>query len=498
MGTQRETERKYAVNGAAAVPELDAVPSVDRVSPTQREDLEAVYFDTADLRLARWGLTLRRRGGGHDAGWHLKVPVGPDSRAEIQRPLGGQRPPEELVGLLEGITRGAELVAVARIGTDRQRVILLGDKGKVLAEVTDDRVTGQALRRAGPADRWREIEVELGEQGEPDFLDAVEERLLAAGLRRSADESKLLRVLRESPRRVTSGRKVDAGQALLAYLTEQTGNLMRQDVLVRQRADDAVHQLRVAARRIRSALRVYRKIVDADRTAAVRAELQWLTRRLGPARDLEVLEERFRAAVAELPDRLTIGPVHTRLTRYFAPAQQDAEQTVWRTLRSRRYRELLDALEELIERPPLTRRAARPARKELPKQVWRAYRTVARRLDRVGTRPSGAAHDTALHRTRKAAKRLRYAIEVAEPVLGGKARRTRKRAKAFTSVLGRFQDSVVALPALRRLGAASHAGGENGFTFGLLYAREQRAAEHAESELAARWKRLGKRTAWLS
>ena len=83
-----ETEAKYDAPASVALPGLDDLPQVAGTSGPDKEQLEAEYYDTGDLRLIRAGITLRRRRGGHDAGWHLKLPVGPDTRREIRLPLG--------------------------------------------------------------------------------------------------------------------------------------------------------------------------------------------------------------------------------------------------------------------------------------------------------------------------------------------------------------------------------------------------------------------------
>jgi len=124
---------------------------------------------------------------------------------------------------------------------------------------------------------------------------------------------------------------------------------------------------------------------------------------------------------------------------------------------------------------------------------------VARRARDVRRVAPGPDRDEQTHRMRKAAKRLRYAVDVVRPVVGKPARRTGKRAKALTRVLGEFQDSVVARPILRDLGMRAKLAGENGFTFGLLYGREQHSADRAERELDRVWRRVAakKSRAWL-
>ncbi|MBP2320994.1 CHAD domain-containing protein [Kibdelosporangium banguiense] len=462
MRTQREIERKYEADSDAEIPELPGV-----VAEPQRETLDAVYYDTADLRLIRSGLTLRRREGGEDEGWHLKVPAGKDTRDEIHIPLNGKTdPPKQFTDLTLGYTRGAKLQPVAQIKTERTRWEIVGEKGKLLAELTDDQVTAAAC--GSDAVSWREIEVE----GDPAVLDRTEKPLRSAGFHRSKAPSKLARVLdTKSTKPERPDRKARAGKAVMAYVTEQVEKIKHYDVLVRQDADDAVHQLRVATRRLRSALRVYAKLIPIGDLSA---ELQWLGQRLSTARDLEVQHERMRAAISTLPTELVVGPVEARLTRHFAPEQEKARKAVLQTLRSKRYLQLLDRLETLVTAPPTTKKANRRARKELPKHLSRAERKISRRFN------AGE-----IHRARKAAKRVRYGLELAVPVLGKPADKARKRAKTFTKQGGEYQDSVVARPLLRALGMQAHAAGENGFTFGLLHGREEAVAERAQREM--RW-----------
>jgi CHAD domain-containing protein len=144
------------------------------------------------------------------------------------------------------------------------------------------------------------------------------------------------------------------------------------------------------------------------------------------------------------------------------------------------------ALDDLVRRSPLTSRADRPARKELPRHVARA----ARRLDRavatvVDPTIEPAERDVAVHEARKAGKRLRYATEVALPVVGKDAKRFAKAMKGFQTALGEHQDTVVARRALRELG------GQNGFAFGVLYGRDAARAARIEEELPGLWA-----TAW--
>jgi CHAD domain-containing protein len=476
VASEVETELKYEAGGAP--PALRDLPGVSEVEGPGTERLSAVYFDTADLRLARHGATLRRRTGGGDAGWHLKVPVGGDSRVELRLPLdegpATNAPPAELAELTFGMARGVSIRPIALVKTKREVWRLLDDAGQLVAEVADDRVTARRLDdESSTVDKWRELEVELAD---PSAGPALDRALRKAGLRRSRHSSKLARILPA----VTAPPAGDtAGDAVLAYLRAQFDEIVKQDLRVRRDEPDAVHRMRVAARRLRSVLRVYRRLLPG--TSRLRSELRWLGRRLAGSRDLEVQQEHLRSAVSSLPVELAVGPVSARLDRHFAPALASARADVLVTLGDKRYRRLLDSVDQLLADPGLASRASRPASSELPRQLRKAYRRTKRRL----------SSDT-LHRTRKAAKQYRYALEVAEPAVGRRARRARKQVRALTKVLGEHQDAAVARPVLRDLGMRAHLAGENGFTFGLLHERERTRGEEAERVYPTYWKRVRK------
>jgi CHAD domain-containing protein len=480
--THTETERKYETGSGVKLPAWTGIPEVAGVDGPRTERLDAVYYDTMDRRLGRRSATLRRRTGGSDAGWHLKVPAGEDSRTELRLPLDKRKkgatnaPPEELVDLTFAMTRGMEIRPIARLRTERRVWRLLSEGGEPLAEVTDDRVSAERLDDDSAEDRWRELEVELVDPAATALLDEVEKVLGKAGIKRAGHGSKLARVL-PPPRGPEFDAKGKAGEAVLAYVGAQADVLVTQDLRVRRDGDDAVHQMRVAARRLRSALRVYGKLLPD--TARLQDDLQWLGQGLAPARDLEVQREHLEAAVASLPDELVAGPVAARLTRHFAPAEAASREGVEKTLRSKRYHRLLDELDRLLTDPSYGDRASRKAAKELPKHLRKAYRKVR---DRLGG-------DT-LHRARKAAKRYRYGLEVAEPAIGKRARKARKDAKTLTKVLGEHQDGVVAQPLLRELGMQAHVAGENGFTFGLLLGAERARGERVVREYPAYWRKV--------
>jgi CYTH domain len=207
-----ETERKYDAEAGFALPDLAGLAGVAAVTGPQTYRLRAVYFDTGDFRLLTAKITLRRRTGGTDAGWHLKLPAGVDSRREVHAPLGrgAGRVPDRLTELVAGWTGGQPLRPIARLATTRRVRRLARRDGEVLAEIADDLVTGSLPAPAaaggdadpgGPgmpewreASRWREIEIELV-TGSRELLGSAGDLLCRAGAAPSAAASKLGRLL---------------------------------------------------------------------------------------------------------------------------------------------------------------------------------------------------------------------------------------------------------------------------------------------------------------
>jgi CHAD domain-containing protein len=520
----RETEQKYEVEAGVALPSFADLPRVATVSEPEQETLTAEYYDTDDLRLLKAGITLRRRQGGSDEGWHLKLPdsakrtaartAGASRRREIRltlengdrdridrRKSGGDPVPAELARLVRAHARDASLRPVARIETRRRLTTLRDAAGTSLAEIAVDEVAAQSLGAATTLSRWNEVEVELT-GGRPRLLRAAAERLRRSGLRPAGRVAKLERALAaDAPPPVTSAspgsRAVDV---VSAYVSAQAGRLKDLDAAVRRDEPDAVHQMRVTTRRLRAALQAFPMILPKSATTRLRDELRWLGRVLGDARDAEVLDQHFQTALAELPVELVVGPAKARVTAYFAAERAAARTAVLKALDSRRYFRLLDDLDGLLDDPPQTAAATAPADEILPQAVARAYRRTKRRMRRATLAPAGAAREVALHEARKAAKRARYASDAAEPVSGKNARRFARRMKAVQSVLGDHQDAVTARGVAREIGIRAHLAGENAFTFGLLNERAHRDALEYQRQARSVWKRAARPRArrWLS
>ncbi len=488
-----EIEHKFDADEAFVLPDLGGLDGVATADPPVEHRLEAVYHDTPDLRLLRARITLRRRTGGPDAGWHLKLPADP-ARREVHAPLGRavKNPPKALLEPVAGILRGAATVPVATLQTRRIVTALRDPAGRVLAEVADDAVaaTTPGTGPGQPAElhSWREVEVELVD-GDEALLAVVGQHLTAAGARPSTSVSKAGRVLAgrmaqdggpAGPERGKKGKKgknagPDAGKFVRAALREQVGGLQTADLMLRTDQPDAVHQLRVAARRLRSTLAAFRAVLDVAATAPLREELAWLGGELSAARDDEVALAHLHELVLSQPEDFVLGPVAARIQQTAIREGQVGLDRALRTVSEPRYVQLLDALHALLDAPPFTARASDPVQPVLRNAIRRSVKRLRRHLATARRAPDDARYE-ALHAVRKAAKRVRYAAEI------GPVKPLAREAERVQTLLGELQDSGVTREHCRRLGLAAFADGENAFTYGRLHALEQARADRVEQE----------------
>ena len=455
-----ETEQKYDAETSTPLPELVDIPGVERVAVPVSDHLEAVYFDTPTLALAARRITLRRRTGGADHGWHLKLPAGEDRRQELHAPLGQpDTVPEELASHLHVYTRGEDLVPVARLTTQRTTHRLYGPGGEHLADFADDRVHAEALQPVKTERHWREWEIELV-HGADRLFAAAEGTLTATGAVRSAHATKLARALGEAwpPARVPGIReprkKGPAVEVVTAYVHDRIEELFTHDPGVRRETPDAVHQMRSATRRARSALTTYRALFDKSMVEMLAGELKLLAGILGQARDAEVMRERLRLHLSDLPEKDSTGPVRATIERELDSKYNLGYRKTLQALNSGRYYRLLTDLENFRDDPPTRPRAAKPARGVTARLADKSAKRLTRARKAAKRARSRSARDTALHQVRKDAKRLRHAAESVTSIHGTPASKLATAAKRLQQILGDHQDSVLALALLTRLAAA--------------------------------------------
>ncbi|MEV6598077.1 CYTH and CHAD domain-containing protein [Actinoplanes sp. NPDC051346] len=460
MQTVTESERKYDVPTGFALPTLTGAGGVSGSGEPEIHELDATYFDTEDLRLARNKHTLRRRTGGTDAGWHLKTPGKGSSRTEHQLPLtDGDDVPAELVAEVRTIVRTRPLRPVATLRTRRVETPLRDADGRTLALIAQDDVDAET---DSGQQRWRELEVELVDGG-PEVLEAVEGLLRAAGATPAAGPSKLARALGDRLRPPTTGKTPKTGP-VLGYAREQRDAIEAHDPAVRAGDADGVHKMRVATRRLRSTLKTFKDSFDPARAEHLKDELKWLADRLGDVRDGQVLSHKLTAAADAFPE------VAAHLREKLEADVARGRQALVEALDSDRYLALLDAMDALIdEADPDEGSATRRARK------------VLRRADALLDTAVGDGVDAELHEARKKYKQARYAVEVLAPTAGRPGKKLVSALTSLQDVLGAHQDSVVARELLRDVARTA----PDAFAYGVLYARQERVGEETFHELPA-------------
>lgn len=417
MREHLERELKLRPRAGFVLPELGGESLPTRI-------FVSTYHDTADLALARHGVTFRYRVEDGAGLWQLKLPKGV-ARIELEEPGAPARPPAEMTALLVAYVRDRPLVPVARLRTRREGVRARG------AEIVDDSVAvmeGPRVTR-----RFREVEIELLE-GDERTLRRLEKEIRAAGADAAETTPKLYRALDltlpAGPVEVTPS--TPPVEALGLALEEQLRRLLAHDPGTRLGTDiEDLHQLRVSTRMLRAYLRTARALVDRRWADDLRVELGWLGRALGPARDLDVLLEWLSADVSEVGNG---APEGAALLAHVEAERGPARKVVLEALSSERYLLLLDRLEQAVA-PPASGDTTPLGR------IWaKETKRLRAAVKALGKNPP----DERLHAVRIDVKRARYAAALAAHELGKAGARFVEAAKAAQDVLGEHQDSVIA------------------------------------------------------
>jgi CHAD domain-containing protein len=494
----KEREAKLAVPPGFDLPELGGLDDGFLAEPQPVRRLRTTYYDTADLRLARWEASLRWRPG---EGWTVKLPEGQHGvllvRAEHVFAGDGRRPPAEALALVRPFVRTASLSPTVRMRTLRRPVELREPGGSRLGEVVDDEV--QVLDGSRILSRFRELEIELDEGADTDLLEQVVEQLLEAGAEAADPTPKYLRALAGRERvlgpevvqpEVDEGSSVE--ELLRHDLATSTLRLFRHEAGVRIGEDpEAVHQARVATRRIRSTLRTFSKLLDEEWTDRLRGDLKWLADLLGAVRDTDVLLERFEDHLAGLPD--TDVKAGRRLLAKLSDQRDQARRRLLGAMAQEKYAVLLDDLVAAAAAPALLPGADGPAAEVMPPLVTRPWRRLRKEVRQAEDDPP----DEVLHQIRIRAKRARYAAEAVEPVFGKPAEDFADAIADLQGVLGDHQDAVVGEGWLRE--AAASARRDVAIVAGLLIAAERASAADTRDRWREIWKAASRKSlrAWL-
>jgi CHAD domain-containing protein len=274
-----------------------------------------------------------------------------------------------------------------------------------------------------------------------------------------------------------------AREVIGAYLTEQCTVIIDSEAELRA-GENVIHTTRVAVRRLRSTIRVFADLFDSEQAARLEEELVWWAGLLGGVRDMDILTQRQQALLAELPAELILGPVESTIQEELAVQRKQAMDEMLEALNSERFRKFIAMVRRWRSDTPFTP-AAEASADSIDAAVKKAKKKAGKRLaTAVAARRAEEPSDGLFHRARKASKRHRYAVELVSPVWGAKADKIVSQRKDLQDVLGNHQDSIVSAAFLRDLGARrGMRSGQNGFSYGFLYARELAASDSLLDDL---------------
>lgn len=442
---ESEREAKFDVDAGFQLPDLEDVAGI-AVGPTGQKLLEATYYDTDRLDLARWGVTLRHRAESGSTGkWTVKLPSdlgrapGLLSRTESDFQGGSETVPTEASEFVRDFTRGRQLREICRLTTTRTiSTLTRRGESKPFAELDDDRVEYETPGAA--TGRFREVEVELEDGFDGSVSPQLSDALEAAGARAGSGEPKVLRAIGWEPPPLPPQKlgKDSTTAELTSYaIAASLRRLLFHLPLVRTTQEpEPVHQARVAARRLRSDLSTLEEVLKRKPQRRMRSGLRDLGRRLGSLRDADVMAGRLSESVSKLSDE-----EQQEAGAYVERIDQEREVLRSRVLDyigSSKSAAEIDRLVEAVDVPPVSKPQMRAGR-ILPPLVARRWNGLKRRVDRLGRVPS----DRKLHRVRIDAKRCRYAAELAAPVLGKEASRLADALADVQTALGDVHDAVV-------------------------------------------------------
>jgi CHAD domain-containing protein len=483
MAAALERERKFKARKSFDLARVALEPEPYAVAPATRKRLHTTYYDTADLRLTRWGISLRFRVG---ESWTVKLPEAarPSVNARTEHTFPGEagRIPERARDLVAAFVRGAELEPVAELRTIRTRRPVSfhdDDVGEIVAD--DVRVVREHI----VADRFRQIEIELRPAAPDAALDKLSRAVRRAGAGRPDPQPKIAIALGRAAhtqeiRVPVLHANARAGTVVRAALAANVVTLIQNDPHLRvDPTPESIHTARVRVRKLRSALKTFRPLLDETWAGALRDRLRWLNDALSGARDADVVLAGITQRSMCLPDgdrenaNELLQPLRERRDAAYAALGQ--------AIRTPHYINLIDELIAAAQDQPLSKRARTRAARVLPALMRRTWRRLRKAVYYNGATP----HDRDLHRIRIKAKHVRFAAEALAPIGGRGLRQLEKRAERLQTILGEQHDAVMAIGILHGLQQTPL----RAFLSGELSADEEETAAKARRRWHAAWKR---------
>ncbi len=494
----REIELKLSVHASYMIPNLSEHGLAFQQEEQPARTLRATYYDTEDLRLARSGATLRYRSGEAVPGWTLKLPVeGSDAQVRDEHTFPGSQNsiPDTIRELVTPWARTAPLVPVARLTTRRRVWKITGQEGDPIAEIDDDEVSILEGRRV--VARFREVEVESNGASLA-TLEEIARVLMSVGAVAAEPIPKAVRALGpkataapDLPLAHAADPDAPAELAIANAIRHSVERILSHDTPARLGEPEGVHQMRVGARRLRSDLRTFSSLVDAEWAARISDGLKWLAGELGQVRDIDVLKERCEALPFDEARRVLLDELANR--------HEAARTAMVSSLNSTRYKELLEQLVAAAQNPRCSAAARKPSTKVMPSMVNTTFTKLARKARKVGL------HDDEedFHAIRIHAKRTRYAAEAVAAALGGSkgapAARFASLVADVQDELGELQDTAVARDLIDSVAGTHTSAPRLLFELGRAYELQVMEADRLKASFLETWERLdrGKNLRWM-
>lgn len=471
ISSQVERELKLAIEAGFRLPRLPGTPLPRRL-------LTSTYYDTVAHDLARAGISLRHRIERGKQSWQLKIPLG-DDRQEVEVVDNQTDPPAALRELLILHLGQRKLVPIVTLRVWRSGILVRHGRVPV-AEVVLDHVT--VVKQGTAIQHFRELEIEQ-QQGNEGSLRTLEQQLRDVGASEHDGRPKLFRALSlpaptgpapPAPKApVVDHLKWSLAQHVRWLLAHDPGTRLGTEI-------ESLHQMRVAARRLRAVLRTARPILLPAWVTPLEQELDWLSDLLGPVRDLDVQISYFMGEAAELDQR--DRKLLEQFTSHLRSRRETAHQLLLSELSSARYLGLIQRLRQAAQVPPVMESPL-----TISQLAGRAFKKLRKAIRRLKASPS----DAALHKIRILVKRARYAADLARWVVGKPAVRFIKAARAAQDLLGIHQDAIQAERHVRQFLKCStsvHAG----FLAGRMVERQRHRRNLVRQEMKPRFKTLVK------
>ncbi len=479
--------------------------------------LHSTYLDTPSLTLARHGVGVRLRRQGRR--WEITVKLAGRVDGEVhERPemtvalprapvLPFVLPPGPLHSQLAALVAGRPLTPILKSTIHRRLFDVLPSDptaaSEPVAELALDRVRLHGPEEGKPETEYCEVEVEC-RRGNRDDIGSLAQLLQRGFNLVPSSESKLGRGLT-----LLYGASIaQSGDArVLAYDTVQQAarhivarhlyRLRLHDPGTRAGEDpEALHDMRVATRRLRAAVRIFADGMPPRVHSILRRELQWLGQLLGRVRDLDVQLAKLDAFTAAAPPgfRPALACLHAHLNDQRLRHRAD----MLAGLDTARYGRLLIQLERFGYGRAARRREEGPAQEPIAIAGHRAIKKAFRRLIKRGQQIVAMPHPEDLHALRIRAKRLRYLLEFLQELTGKPNRRLVKRLTELQDLLGSYHDAVVAAETVRLYvegapqGAPLPLAPAQLVALSALVASELRLAEQKRADFADTWRRFAR------